>query len=63
MNQTYCDLITGQCPCKDGYAGKDCDKCISGYWNSNGECLKCDCNLNGVLNLDDICEKVTFYRV
>lgn len=60
LNLTYCDLVTGQCLCKEGYAGKDCDKCQSGYWNSKEECLKCDCNLNGVLNLDDICNKVAF---
>ena len=28
---TDCDKKTGQCTCKEGYIGKDCDKCAPGY--------------------------------
>lgn len=58
FNSTSCDMMTGKCSCKEGYKGQNCDVCISGYWKSEGLCVKCDCNLNGVLNEYDICDQV-----
>ena len=58
---TGCDIISGQCTCMKGYVGKKCDLCRSGYWRSDGKCVECDCNLNGVLNQYDICDQVIWF--
>lgn len=53
-----CDSGTGQCSCKVGYTGRACDKCSNGYWRTNNSCIKCNCNLYGILNEDNICDQV-----
>ncbi|XP_071494248.1 laminin subunit alpha-1-like [Diadema antillarum] len=45
--QTQCDLITGQCSCKDRVIGQQCDQCIMGYYAVDQECIACNCNMNG----------------
>jgi hypothetical protein len=57
LNQ-FCSSLTGQCPCREGYTGRDCGKCQSGYWLSDSKCIKCVCNLNGILDNNNICEQV-----
>uniref|UniRef100_A0A8C3F3K8 Netrin-4 n=1 Tax=Chrysemys picta bellii TaxID=8478 RepID=A0A8C3F3K8_CHRPI len=41
---TFCDPSNGDCPCKPGVAGPQCDQCMVGYWGF-GEygCRPCDC--------------------
>ncbi|XP_025038005.1 netrin-4 isoform X3 [Pelodiscus sinensis] len=41
---TFCDPSNGDCPCKPGVAGPQCDRCMVGYWGF-GEygCRPCDC--------------------
>uniref|UniRef100_A0A8D0HGV7 Netrin-4 n=1 Tax=Sphenodon punctatus TaxID=8508 RepID=A0A8D0HGV7_SPHPU len=43
-NSTFCDPNNGDCPCKPGVAGPQCDRCMVGYWGF-GEygCRPCDC--------------------
>ncbi|XP_074867738.1 netrin-4 isoform X2 [Carettochelys insculpta] len=40
----FCDPSNGDCPCKPGVAGPQCDQCLVGYWGF-GEygCRPCDC--------------------
>ncbi|XP_032654514.1 netrin-4 isoform X2 [Chelonoidis abingdonii] len=40
----FCDPSNGDCPCKPGVAGPQCDQCMVGYWGF-GEygCRPCDC--------------------
>ncbi|XP_075456516.1 netrin-4 [Ascaphus truei] len=40
----FCDPSNGDCPCKPGVAGPQCDRCMVGYWGF-GEygCRPCDC--------------------
>ncbi|PIK53385.1 putative laminin subunit beta-1 isoform X2 [Apostichopus japonicus] len=45
--QTQCDLVTGQCQCKNSVSGLKCDMCQPGFWNVDAECIPCDCNKNG----------------
>ena len=57
-----CDVITGQCSCKDVVDGRQCDSCAGGYFglssaNPNG-CDACDCfELGTVAN--ETCDDVT----
>uniref|UniRef100_A0A8C8SXG5 Netrin-4 n=1 Tax=Pelusios castaneus TaxID=367368 RepID=A0A8C8SXG5_9SAUR len=41
---TFCDPSNGDCPCKPGVSGPQCDRCMVGYWGF-GEygCRPCDC--------------------
>lgn len=59
INPSVCDTVSGKCLCKTGYGGKNCDRCINGYWRSGSQCVKCECNLNGILDEDNICEEKT----
>lgn len=37
-----CDSVSGQCRCKQGVTGLQCDQCVDGYYGlvSKGECLR-----------------------
>ncbi|CAH8640896.1 unnamed protein product [Dicrocoelium dendriticum] len=43
-----CDLVTGQCVCQKGYAGRACDQCTVGYYGYP-DCKQCECDARGVL--------------
>lgn len=43
-----CTSVGGQCPCLNGYTGRNCSQCSHGYYmNELSLCLPCDCNLYG----------------
>ena len=43
-----CNLYDGQCTCKDGFGGRQCDQCEENYWGDPREqCYPCDCNPQG----------------
>ncbi|XP_062987367.1 laminin subunit alpha-1 [Elgaria multicarinata webbii] len=44
---------SGQCHCKEGYAGEKCDRCAFGY-KGYPNCIRCNCSLVGSIN-DDPC--------
>ena len=40
-----CNEFTGQCECKDGFGGRQCNECQTNYWgNPNVECFPCNCD-------------------
>lgn len=48
-----CHNITGQCECREGFAGQKCDQCAPGYYNYP-QCKKCDCDPRGsITTIDD----------
>lgn len=61
-NGGVCDLKTGQCECLTGYTGRTCSLCSSGFWKSGSKCEKCECNLKGVSDLNNICNQVSFFQ-
>ena len=43
-----CDATTGEClKCKFNRASPDCLECADGYYEDNGECVPCNCDING----------------
>ena len=49
-NGTECDMVSGQCSCRYGIQGRQCDRCRKGYYSSNLtvlECMDCGCNPDG----------------
>lgn len=42
---------TGQCVCKEGFTGRQCDTCAFGY-RGFPECVRCECNSAGSTNSD-----------
>ncbi|KAH8869207.1 Laminin subunit gamma-1 [Schistosoma japonicum] len=44
-----CNPETGQCPCKPGVGGLNCDKCFDGFYgfHTGQGCQPCDCNSVG----------------
>lgn len=37
-----CDLVTGQCSCRDTVEGRKCDRCLENKYNLQAGCLDCD---------------------
>nr|XP_034983980.1 netrin-4 isoform X3 [Zootoca vivipara] len=71
-NSTFCDPINGDCPCKPGVAGPQCDRCMVGYWGfGDYGCRACDCAgscdplkgdcINNSANIDWYHENPGFY--
>ncbi|XP_028288319.1 laminin subunit alpha-1 [Parambassis ranga] len=44
-------VSAGQCVCKDGFTGRQCDRCAFGY-RDFPLCARCECNLSGSTNID-----------
>jgi hypothetical protein len=61
IDNKKCDIFSGQCTCREGYAGVNCNLCAKGFWKINSNCVKCDCNLNGVLDKNNICNQVNLF--
>ncbi|XP_063848285.1 agrin-like isoform X1 [Scylla paramamosain] len=53
-----CDAVTGVCECRPGVGGKNCDRCLPGYYGLNRVkegaigCTPCGCSLFGSLRTD-----------
>ena len=44
-NSETCNEFTGECDCKDGFGGRQCNECQTNYWGDpNVECFACDCD-------------------
>lgn len=41
-----CDVITGQCMCREGFTGVKCDQCTRGYYGYPN-CHRCECDVRG----------------
>uniref|UniRef100_A0A668THK2 Uncharacterized protein n=1 Tax=Oreochromis aureus TaxID=47969 RepID=A0A668THK2_OREAU len=50
-DNTQPGLLAGQCMCKEGFAGQQCDRCAFGY-RDFPQCVRCECNLSGSINTD-----------
>ena len=47
----FCDEISGQCPCKNNYHGRNCSECVVGYtYAEDGSCENCNCGLGSESN-------------
>ncbi|XP_028396319.1 LOW QUALITY PROTEIN: usherin-like [Dendronephthya gigantea] len=55
-----CDVVSGQCQCKNYVTGYTCDRCKPGHYNlrqSNGNgCTRCQCDNRGTLG---VCHNIT----
>ena len=49
----FCDILTGNCLCKNDITGRACDQCDRGMWNFPN-CQRCQCNGHA-----DICDDAT----
>lgn len=48
ITQVFCKKYDGQCECKEGFGGRQCDQCEANYWGDpNIECHLCSCNVYG----------------
>ena len=44
-----CNLYTGQCDCKPGFGGRQCNQCEENFWGDpRVQCVPCNCNPTGV---------------
>ena len=50
-SSSLCDKHSGQCPCVPTVGGRDCDRCLPGYFNyeplGESPCLQCGCFVGG----------------
>ncbi|KAK4880836.1 hypothetical protein RN001_008982 [Aquatica leii] len=51
-----CDLATGECSCRLGYTGFNCDQCEHGYFGYP-RCRRCNCNYAGSEPYKAKCDK------
>ncbi|KAB0803605.1 hypothetical protein PPYR_00575 [Photinus pyralis] len=51
-----CDLATGECSCRLGFAGFNCDRCDHGYFGYP-RCRRCNCNYSGSDLVKARCDK------
>ena len=45
-----CNVFDGQCDCKEGFGGRQCDKCEANHWGNPrvlDGCSPCSCNPEG----------------
>ena len=55
---SICDPQTGDCDCKPGVGGTDCDECLDGYFGfSEAGCEPCICDEDGAMS--NTCDKDT----
>lgn len=47
-----CDLYTGQCLCREGFTGRQCNRCSIGYFDYPS-CDRCSCNRDGSIVTND----------
>nr|XP_012147088.1 PREDICTED: laminin subunit alpha-2 isoform X4 [Megachile rotundata]XP_012147089.1 PREDICTED: laminin subunit alpha-2 isoform X4 [Megachile rotundata] len=49
---TACDIVTGQCQCRPHVTGRQCDRCMVGYWGltTGAGCAPCGCDPIGSHN-------------
>ncbi|XP_044032400.1 laminin subunit alpha-1 isoform X1 [Siniperca chuatsi] len=50
-DDTQPGVSAGQCLCKEGFTGRQCDRCAFGY-RDFPQCVRCECNLPGSINTD-----------
>ncbi|XP_029979690.1 laminin subunit alpha-1 [Sphaeramia orbicularis] len=50
-DDTVPGFSAGQCVCKEGFAGRRCDRCAFGF-RDFPLCVRCECNLAGSINND-----------
>ncbi|XP_061621466.1 laminin subunit alpha-5 isoform X2 [Phyllopteryx taeniolatus] len=51
-----CDMLSGQCRCKNNVVGRQCDRCASGF-HGYPNCQPCDCNEAGTE--EEVCNSFT----
>ncbi|KAI5627198.1 laminin subunit alpha-3, partial [Silurus asotus] len=51
-----CNVTTGQCTCKPRIGGRQCSRCVAGYYRFS-DCVACSCNAGGVT--EQICDPDT----
>ena len=53
-------VTAGQCMCKSFVTGRDCDQCVSGYYNLSSSnpngCQPCLCNVVGTVGSSAVCD-------
>ena len=42
-----CNTVSGQCTCKSNVASRQCDRCVSGFFNLTTGCMPCRCSVRG----------------
>uniref|UniRef100_A0A8P4KAE0 Laminin, alpha 1 n=1 Tax=Dicentrarchus labrax TaxID=13489 RepID=A0A8P4KAE0_DICLA len=50
-DSTQLGVSAGQCRCKEGFTGRQCDRCAFGF-RDFPLCTQCECNLSGSINTD-----------
>ncbi|XP_075218463.1 laminin subunit beta-1-like [Lycorma delicatula] len=55
-----CNVVTGECICKQFVVGRDCNQCLPQFWglsDSPEGCKPCDCDIGG--SFDNNCDVIT----